>query len=60
MTLKNVSKDLGIIFFETSNFLKDSDFIDDCCHLSGSGAQKVAVGLNQEIANLLKRTSDME
>jgi len=60
MTLKNVSRDLGIIFFETSNFLKDSDFIDDCCHLSGSGAQKVAVGLSQEIANLLKRTSDTE
>jgi hypothetical protein len=60
VTLENVSKELGAVFFETKSFLKDSDFIDDCCHLSGSGAQKVAVELHKKIGNLVKRPSEMK
>ena len=50
--LKNVSNDLGFKFMNTQELLNRQEyFIDECCHLSKKGAEKVA----KEILNNLPK-----
>ena len=53
--LKNNQDKFGYIFFDIRNILlknENENFIDECCHLSNLGADKVASELNKIINTL--------
>ena len=45
-TIKDTASELNIAYVPINLVLKQSDFIDSCCHLSEEGARKVASELH--------------
>tara|TARA_Y100000590_G_C15723861_1_gene1014458 strand:+ start:2012 stop:3106 length:1095 start_codon:yes stop_codon:yes gene_type:complete len=53
-TLKKFSKNKNVHYIDTISILKEQyekNFIDNCCHLSGSGAELVASNLSKILTN---------
>ena len=53
-TLKKFSKNKNVHYIDTISILEEQykkNFIDNCCHLSGSGAELVASNLSKILTN---------